>query len=44
MAGDGPETTPRDCQLSRPHAVLVTGGRLLIADSEAHRIRTLSLQ
>jgi len=42
--GDGPETSPLDCKLSRPHAVLFTGGRLLIADSEAHRIRTLSLQ
>lgn len=39
--GDGPETNPLDCKLSRPHAVLFTGGKLYVADSEAHRIRVL---
>jgi streptogramin lyase len=42
-AGDGPETNPLECKLSRPHAVLFTGGKLYVADSEAHRIRLLSL-
>lgn len=41
--GDGPETNPLGCKLSRPHAVLFTGGKLYVADSEAHRIRMLSL-
>jgi hypothetical protein len=40
--GDGPEPDPRRCLLSRPHGLLVTSsGGLLIADSEAHRIRLL---
>ena len=40
--GDGPEPEPRRCLLSRPHGLLVTSsGGLLIADSEAHRIRLL---
>ena len=43
MMGDGPETNPLACKLSRPHAVLFTGGKLYVADSEAHRIRVLSL-
>jgi streptogramin lyase len=42
MAGDGPETNPLECKLSRPHAVLFTGGNLYVADSEAHRILLLS--
>jgi sugar lactone lactonase YvrE len=42
--GDGPETDPRACALSRPHGVLVDGaGRLYVADSEAHRIRVVDL-
>ncbi len=40
--GDGPETTPLACKLSRPHALLFTGGKLYVADSEAHRILILS--
>jgi sugar lactone lactonase YvrE len=40
--GDGPEPVPRRCALSRPHGVLVDrGGRLYVADSEAHRIRVV---
>ena len=40
--GDGPETTPLECKLSRPHGLLAdpTGG-LYVTDSEAHRIRLL---
>jgi DNA-binding beta-propeller fold protein YncE len=42
--GDGPETDPLRCALSRPHGVLVDGrGILYVSDSEAHRIRTVSL-
>ena len=38
--GDGPEPDPRHCKLDRPHGVFVDGeGRLLVGDSEAHRIR-----
>jgi len=40
--GDGPEPDPRRCALSRPHGVLVDRrGVLYVADSEAHRIRTV---
>ena len=40
--GDGPETSPLTCKLSRPHGVLVDGtGTLYETDSEAHRIRVL---
>jgi len=42
MAGDGPETTPLECKLSRPHALLFTHGKLYVADSEANRILVLS--
>jgi streptogramin lyase len=42
MAGDGPETNPLQCRLTRPHAVLFSDGKLYVADSEAHRIRLLS--
>ena len=41
--GDGPDGDPLRCALSRPHGVLVAGGRLYVADSEAHRIRVLDL-
>jgi sugar lactone lactonase YvrE len=41
--GDGPETSPLRCALSRPHSVLVSArGSLYVGDSEAHRIRVLS--
>jgi sugar lactone lactonase YvrE len=40
--GDGPETDPLDCQLSRPHGLCAGDqGTLYVADSEAHRIRML---
>jgi streptogramin lyase len=40
--GDGPETSPLACKLSRPHGVLVdAAGTLYVSDSEAHRIRAL---
>jgi len=39
--GDGPEPDPRACRLARPHGVLADGGKLYVADSEAHRVRVL---
>jgi streptogramin lyase len=42
--GDGPETNPLACKLSRPHAILFVGPELYVADSEADRIRILRLQ
>jgi streptogramin lyase len=44
MMGDGPETSPLECKLSRPHGVLFTGGKVYVADSEAHRILLLTLK
>jgi DNA-binding beta-propeller fold protein YncE len=42
--GDGPEPEPLECALSRPHGVLVDArGVLYVADSEAHRIRMVSV-
>lgn len=42
--GDGPGPDPLECALARPHGVLADGaGRLYVGDSEAHRIRVLSL-
>jgi sugar lactone lactonase YvrE len=41
--GDGPEPDPLRCGLSRPHGVFVdAAGTLYVADSEAHRIRTVN--
>jgi DNA-binding beta-propeller fold protein YncE len=41
--GDGPETDPLRCALSRPHGLFVDRrGVLYVADSEAHRIRILN--
>jgi streptogramin lyase len=37
--GDGPESNPLACRLSRPHGVLAANGALYVSDSEAHRIR-----
>jgi len=40
--GDGPESDPLRCRLSRPHGVFADGsGRVYVGDSEAHRIRVL---
>src|SRR5262249_6475542 len=39
--GDGPETDPLACRLSRPHGVFASGSMLYISDSEANRIRIL---
>lgn len=40
--GDGPETDPLTCKLSRPHGLFVDpSGTLYVTDSEAHRIRVL---
>jgi sugar lactone lactonase YvrE len=40
--GDGPESDPLRCALSRPHGVLVdAAGVLYVGDSEAHRIRVV---
>jgi sugar lactone lactonase YvrE len=41
VRGDGPETDPRQCKLSRPHGLVAVGDTLYVADSEAHRIRVL---
>ena len=42
--GDGPETSPLECKMSRPHGVLWGNGVLYVSDSEAHRIRVLRLK
>jgi sugar lactone lactonase YvrE len=40
--GDGPETDPLHCKLSRPHGLFADkDNTLYVADSEAHRIRVL---
>jgi DNA-binding beta-propeller fold protein YncE len=40
---DGPDGDPLSCGLARPHGVFVDrGGRLLIGDTDNHRIRTLA--
>jgi sugar lactone lactonase YvrE len=42
VKGDGPETSPLLCKLSRPHGVVAdASGTLFVSDSEAHRIRVL---
>lgn len=42
VRGDGPETSPLACKLSRPHGLLAAaGGGVYVTDSEAHRIRLL---
>jgi sugar lactone lactonase YvrE len=41
--GDGPESDPLACRLSRPHGVFAAGSTLYVSDSEAHRIRILPL-
>ena len=39
--GDGPESNPLICRMSRPHGVLFAKGALYVSDSEAHRIRVV---
>ena len=39
--GDGPESDPIACRMSRPHGVLFAKGTLYVSDSETHRIRTV---
>ena len=39
--GDGPESDPLSCRLSRPHGVFASGSTLYVSDSEAHRIRVM---
>lgn len=41
--GDGPTDSPLHCRLSRPHGLLFANGVLYVADSEANRIRVLTL-
>ena len=42
--GDGPESDPLRCRLARPHGVFVDAdGSLYVGDSEAHRIRVLTV-
>jgi sugar lactone lactonase YvrE len=41
--GDGPEDDPLQCKLNRPHGLCVDADVLYVTDSEAHRIRQLSL-
>ena len=41
VRGDGPETDPLTCKLSRPHGVLFAKGVLFVTNSEAHRILEL---
>jgi sugar lactone lactonase YvrE len=42
--GDGPESDPLRCQLSRPHGVFAAGSTLYVSDSEAHRIRVVQIE
>ena len=43
VRGDGPETDPLQCRLSRPHGLFADAdGTLYVTDSEAHRIRVLT--
>ena len=41
VRGDGHETDPHGCKLSRPHGVFFADGALYVSDSEAHRILEL---
>jgi DNA-binding beta-propeller fold protein YncE len=42
--GDGPEPDPRAYRLSRPHGVFAAGSVVYVSDSEAHRIRVLTIR
>lgn len=42
VRGDGPESSPLECRMARPHGLLAdASGTLYVTDSEAHRIRVL---
>jgi streptogramin lyase len=42
--GDGPESSPRECGMARPHGVFVDAkGVVYVGDSEAHRVRRLAV-
>ncbi len=42
-AGDGPETSVKNCRLARPHGVYVDRhGAVYVGDSEAHRVRKIT--
>jgi sugar lactone lactonase YvrE len=44
VRGDGPETSPLECKLSRPHGLVADpSSGLYVTDSEAHRIRLLTM-
>jgi sugar lactone lactonase YvrE len=41
--GDGPETSPPECKMARPHGVFVDKkGVIYVGDSEAHRVRRIT--
>lgn len=43
LRGDGPESHPLQCKLSRPHGVFAdASSNVYVGDSEAHRIRVLT--
>jgi hypothetical protein len=40
--GDGPDGDPLKCKMARPHGVFVEAdGRVIVGDSEAHRVRVI---
>lgn len=42
VRGDGPESSPAECKLARPHGLLADpAGGIYVTDSEAHRVRLL---
>ena len=41
--GDGPDGTPEECRMDRPHGVFVDkAGRIYVGDSNNHRVRMLT--
>lgn len=42
--GDGPEGDPLGCAMNRPHGVLAEADAVYIGDSEAHRVRKVTLK
>ena len=44
VRGDGPDGNPLQCRLSRPHGLCAAAdGTIYVGDSEAHRVRALTL-